>query len=321
VFHKGEPEPALGCRSLYQPRGKVLGGSSSINGLGFIRGHARDFERWGVEDTEGWSYREVLPYFKRLESYAKKIHSSSTAGTVLLAGGQDAFASGDFDSRLMGMVKLGGTEDGFLNDKKEPVFNSEGQGERALERLKEIVPYCLRGFENFDYPDGSSALQSGAVGMMTTWSDTVVGIEDGPLKGKFGYALMPTDKFQQQAVAGNQIYISKFSENQQDAYRFLAWMTEGDGYRDFRKDGEASLVLQSDIDLPDIADKVPMLAAFKQFKPRGTSAIPCQFFQLNNAVEAQRALYEELVSGLLGRKSTKQAMADAEKRVADIAKK
>jgi choline dehydrogenase len=67
----GEPEPALGGRSVYQPRGKVLGGSSSINGLGFIRGHARDFERWGVEGAEGWSYREVLPYFKRLETWER----------------------------------------------------------------------------------------------------------------------------------------------------------------------------------------------------------------------------------------------------------
>ena len=67
--YAGEPEPALGGRQLYQPRGKVLGGSSSINGLGFIRGHPLDFERWAAEGASGWSYREVLPYFRRSECW------------------------------------------------------------------------------------------------------------------------------------------------------------------------------------------------------------------------------------------------------------
>jgi len=66
---EGEPEPALNNRSIIQPRGKMLGGSSSINGLCFIRGHALDFEGWVADGAQGWSWREVLPYFKRLESW------------------------------------------------------------------------------------------------------------------------------------------------------------------------------------------------------------------------------------------------------------
>ncbi len=66
---QGEPEPALNNRRMFQPRGKVLGGSSAINGMVFIRGHALDFERWVDEGATGWSWREVLPYFKRLESW------------------------------------------------------------------------------------------------------------------------------------------------------------------------------------------------------------------------------------------------------------
>ena len=69
---QGEPEPALDGRRIYQPRGKVLGGSSSINGLGFIRGHPLDFERWAAEGAEGWSYREVLPYFRRSETLGRR---------------------------------------------------------------------------------------------------------------------------------------------------------------------------------------------------------------------------------------------------------
>lgn len=63
-----EPEPALGGRSLHTPRGKVLGGSSSINGLVYIRGNPHDFDRWQEEGASGWSYAQVLPYFRRSET-------------------------------------------------------------------------------------------------------------------------------------------------------------------------------------------------------------------------------------------------------------
>ena len=67
-FYHSEPEPHLNGRRMHTPRGKVLGGSSSINGLVYIRGNPMDFERWASEGAHGWSYRDVLPYFKRAES-------------------------------------------------------------------------------------------------------------------------------------------------------------------------------------------------------------------------------------------------------------
>ena len=63
-----EPETHLGGRRLCCPRGKALGGSSSINGLVYVRGHALDFERWEAEGARGWGYHDVLPYFRRAES-------------------------------------------------------------------------------------------------------------------------------------------------------------------------------------------------------------------------------------------------------------
>src|ERR1700674_2274011 len=67
-FYYTEPEPHLGGRRMHVPRGKVLGGSSSINGLVYIRGNPQDFEDWSSQGAAGWAYRDVLPYFRRAES-------------------------------------------------------------------------------------------------------------------------------------------------------------------------------------------------------------------------------------------------------------
>jgi choline dehydrogenase len=63
-----EPEPHLGGRRLVAPRGKVIGGSSSINGMVYVRGHARDYDAWEKMGAHGWGYRHVMPYFKRMET-------------------------------------------------------------------------------------------------------------------------------------------------------------------------------------------------------------------------------------------------------------
>ena len=62
-----QAEPGLGGRSVHQARGKVIGGSSSINGMVYVRGNAGDFEQWEALGAEGWSYADVLPYFQRAE--------------------------------------------------------------------------------------------------------------------------------------------------------------------------------------------------------------------------------------------------------------
>ena len=67
---QSEPEPHLNGRTLKHDRGKTLGGSSSINGMVMIRGHALDFEGWRQAGCEGWSYADVLPYFMRMENYS-----------------------------------------------------------------------------------------------------------------------------------------------------------------------------------------------------------------------------------------------------------
>ncbi|SDS57652.1 choline dehydrogenase [Halopseudomonas xinjiangensis] len=66
---ESEPEPYLNNRRMHCPRGKVLGGSSSINGMVYVRGHAKDFDEWQEEGAEGWDYRHCLPYFKKAETW------------------------------------------------------------------------------------------------------------------------------------------------------------------------------------------------------------------------------------------------------------
>lgn len=72
--YRSEPEPHLNNRRLACPRGKVVGGSSSINGMVYVRGHAKDFDHWAEIGAAGWSYADVLPYYKRLESWSSAGH-------------------------------------------------------------------------------------------------------------------------------------------------------------------------------------------------------------------------------------------------------
>ena len=74
--YSSEPEPHLGGRKLACPRGKVIGGSSSINGMVYVRGHAGDYDNWSDTGAEGWSYADVLPYFLRMENW----HDSGQGG-------------------------------------------------------------------------------------------------------------------------------------------------------------------------------------------------------------------------------------------------
>ncbi|MBL4891657.1 MAG: choline dehydrogenase [Rhizobiaceae bacterium] len=72
--YTSEPEPHLGGRRLAAPRGKVIGGSSSINGMVYVRGHARDFDNWAELGADGWAFADVLPYYKRMENWTSGGH-------------------------------------------------------------------------------------------------------------------------------------------------------------------------------------------------------------------------------------------------------
>ncbi len=265
------------------------------------------FEKAGIEKVPT-NWDEYL-------DAAKKLHSADIAGNILLLGGQDAHFSGDWMTRLMGMTKLSEEDDGVLSADNKPIFNAEGQGERAIERLREVLPYCPQGAGGMDYADGNALMQQGKAAMFITWSDVCYGIEDTALKGKIGYSVVPTEKYQQQMVGGWSILINAASENLKDAYKLLAWMTEGRAYEIFRENGDTALCLKRDIENPEVVKKLPILQVFNSFKERGTTTTAIPPYRLTNSVEVQRILYEEVLAGVTGRKTPKQAMTDAENRV------
>src|SRR2546430_6616934 len=82
-MYQTEPEPELNGRQVFQPRGKVLGGSSSINGLLYVRGQHEDYDRWRQRGNAGWGYDDVLPYFKKAENQQRGADKYHGAGGPL----------------------------------------------------------------------------------------------------------------------------------------------------------------------------------------------------------------------------------------------
>lgn len=109
---KSEPEPHLGGRQLVTPRGRVIGGSSSINGMVYVRGHARDYDTWDAMGAQGWAYADVLPYFQRMESW----HGASDAGTDTAYRGTNGplhITRGPRDNPLFNAFIQAGREAGY----------------------------------------------------------------------------------------------------------------------------------------------------------------------------------------------------------------
>ena len=83
--YMSQPEPGLDGRYVYLPRGKTLGGSSSLNAMIYIRGHRADYDGWAADGAKGWSYNEVLPYFRKAEP--------TSAATTSFTASSDRFRS------------------------------------------------------------------------------------------------------------------------------------------------------------------------------------------------------------------------------------
>ncbi|MBT3332517.1 MAG: choline dehydrogenase [Rhodospirillaceae bacterium] len=98
-LYESEPEEATGGRPIPVPRGKLLGGSSSINGMVFVRGQAQDFDTWAQLGNKGWGYRDVLPHFRAMEKYD---------------GGDDEFRGRDGPLRVTDLKERGPIYDALI---------------------------------------------------------------------------------------------------------------------------------------------------------------------------------------------------------------
>ena len=119
---KSEPEPELNNRRLVVPRGKVIGGSSSINGMVYVRGHARDFDHWADSGASGWGYADVLPYFKRMENWDSGGHGGDAAWRG--SDGPMYVRRGKRENPLFGAFVKAGEQAGF---ERTDDYNGEKQ--------------------------------------------------------------------------------------------------------------------------------------------------------------------------------------------------
>jgi len=113
-----EPEPTLNGRRLFLPRGKLLGGSSSINGMVYMRGHSADYDRWAQKGARGWSHAEVLPYFRRMERSWRGTEHYGSEGPLPITKNNTDFLLHD---ELMEAIRNAGlpvTDDIHLGDEE-----------------------------------------------------------------------------------------------------------------------------------------------------------------------------------------------------------
>lgn len=123
-----EPEPHLGGRRLPAPRGKVIGGSSSINGMVYVRGHPRDFDHWEAQGAAGWAFADVAPYFERLECW----HGNGANGAWRGRSGPLHVTRGRRDNPLFQAFIEAGVQAGF---ERTDDYNGEKQeGFGAMEQ-------------------------------------------------------------------------------------------------------------------------------------------------------------------------------------------
>jgi len=120
-----QPEPFLNNREMHCPRGKVLGGSSSINGMVYVRGHARDYDQWQKEGAHGWSYADCLPYFKRSESWqGGESEYRGGSGPVATCGGNNMKLSPLYQAFIDAGVEAGYPKTDDYNGEQQEGFGA-----------------------------------------------------------------------------------------------------------------------------------------------------------------------------------------------------
>jgi choline dehydrogenase len=144
--YNSEPESFLDGRRIGTPRGRTLGGSSSINGMVYIRGHARDYDGWAAQGCDGWGYQDVLPYFKRAQAHA------DGADDYRGATGHLHVTPGDTTTPLCAAFLAAGAQAGYglsddLNGYRQEAFGPVDRTTRAGRRWSTSRGYLREALE------------------------------------------------------------------------------------------------------------------------------------------------------------------------------
>ncbi|MES2700164.1 MAG: GMC family oxidoreductase N-terminal domain-containing protein [Pseudomonadota bacterium] len=140
---QSEPEPALGGRRLGIPRGRTLGGTSSINAMIAVRGNRRDFDDWAGRQLSGWSYDEVLPYFKRTENHwsgDSEYHGTGGPVGITRMVGPDLLWEAHRDAALAAGIPLNEDPNGAEQDGISRMESTVAGGRRASSARAYLIP-------------------------------------------------------------------------------------------------------------------------------------------------------------------------------------
>jgi choline dehydrogenase len=170
------PQEKLANRPILLPRGKVLGGSSSLNGMVYIRGHALDYERWAEEGADGWRYADVLPYFRKLENHAsRRDRYHGQGGPVHVVTGRGA-------TPLQQAFLAAGDDAGYCRSEDANGYRQEGFGYFDMNvengnRASSAYAYLRRARHrpNLRIVTGAEALRITTRGSRATGVEALVG--------------------------------------------------------------------------------------------------------------------------------------------------
>ncbi|WP_311196863.1 GMC family oxidoreductase [Rugamonas apoptosis] len=140
-------QPGLGGRRGYQPRGRGLGGSSSINAMAYVRGHRSDYDHWAALGNPGWSYAEVLPYFKRAESnerMGEPFHGRSGPYPVMDQRSGNGFTQSFLDAAVQAGYRLNADFNGAEQEGFGRFQLNQVNGERCSVSRAYLEPYIGR---------------------------------------------------------------------------------------------------------------------------------------------------------------------------------
>jgi choline dehydrogenase len=147
-MYQTEPEPELGGRQVFQPRGKVLGGSSSINGLLYVRGQHEDYDRWRQRGNSGWGYDDVLPYFKKAENQQRggdKYHGVGGPLPVSDLGHPDPLSAAFIDAAAEAGLPVNSDFNGASQEGAGFFQTTTQRGRRASTAYSYLRPARRRG--------------------------------------------------------------------------------------------------------------------------------------------------------------------------------